>query len=39
MKSILMLSFLFAADGFAGAFIVQSFLSFYYIEKYDRTFD
>jgi predicted MFS family arabinose efflux permease len=39
LKNILLLSFLFATDAFGGAFIVQSYLSFYYKEKYDRSFD
>jgi MFS family permease len=30
---------LFAADAFAGAFIVQSFLSYYYYEKYSWKFE
>lgn len=38
-KSIALLSFMFACDALAGAFIVQSFLSFYYQEKYDRSFE
>ena len=38
MKKIMLLSFLFAADAFGGAFIAQTYLSFYYEEKYDKDF-
>lgn len=39
LKNILLLSFLFSVDAFAGAFIVQSYLSFYYDAKYHKSFD
>ena len=39
MNTIIKLSLLFATDAFGGAFIVQSYLSFYYQEKYDKNFD
>jgi MFS family permease len=39
LGTIITLSSLFAVDAFAGAFIVQSFLSYYYEMKYELYFD
>jgi MFS family permease len=39
INTIVTLSILFAVDAFAGAFIVQSYLSYYYESKYDLRFD
>ncbi len=39
IQTIITLSVLFAVDAFAGAFIVQSYLSYYYESKYDLHFD
>ncbi len=38
-KTIAMLSLLFFVDSFAGGFVAQSFLSFYYEKKYDYQMD
>lgn len=35
MKTIVMLSILFAFDAFGGAFVAKSFISYYFYERYD----